>query len=81
MGRIGIDWVSAGVFLVATVISQIRVIPANLRYFVLAGACGAIAMYRFRIGAEGMNLGFVLLAAGLAVFYAVKGIGAGNRVR
>jgi uncharacterized membrane protein HdeD (DUF308 family) len=66
---IGIDWVAAGILLVAFVVSQIRSVPPSVRYGVIALACGAIAGYRLRMGATGLNLGFVILAAALAVYY------------
>jgi hypothetical protein len=69
---IGIDWVAAGILLVAFVVSQIRAVPASLRYVVIAVACAAIAIYRLRMGAEGFNLAFVILAAALAVYYLAR---------
>jgi len=71
---IGIDWVSLAIFVAAYAFSQLRSVPAPARYGVLAAACAAIAFYRLRRGggAEGANMIFVLLAGGLAVFYAVR---------
>lgn len=72
MGGVGIDWPSTLIFLGAYLFAQIRAVPAQLRYFVLAGACGVIAVMRLRGGAQGINLLFVALAAGLCVYYVVK---------
>jgi hypothetical protein len=70
--NIGIDWVSAGIFVAAYVFSQIKAVPASLRYGVLAAACLVIAGYRFRTAGVGINLALTGLAALLAVYYAYK---------
>lgn len=72
MGRIGIDWVSLGIFVVAYVIAQVRTIPIRVRYGVLAAACGAIALWRLKLGAVGINMAFVVLAGVLAAYYLVR---------
>lgn len=77
--RVGIDWVSAAIFVSAYVFSQIRAVPLGVRYGALAAACGAIAVYRLRMGAVGLNMAFVIIAAVLAVFYVFKAIRAGQR--
>jgi hypothetical protein len=69
---IGIDWVSAAIFVAAYLVSQIRTLPLAVRYGVLAAAFTAIALYRLRHGAFGYNLAFVGLGGVLAVYYAVR---------
>src|SRR5687768_11426145 len=76
---IGIDWVSLGIFVVAYAFAQVKAAPVRLRYAVLAGACGIIAAYRMRTGAQGINLVFVGLALALCVFYLIKAIRAAPR--
>ncbi|MFZ5469919.1 MAG: hypothetical protein ACOZIN_10830, partial [Myxococcota bacterium] len=61
--RLGVDWVSVGIFVVAYVVSQVRVLPVPVRYGALSGACGLIAVLRLRMGAAGVNLIFVGIAA------------------
>jgi hypothetical protein len=72
--RVGIDWVSLAIFVAAYAFSQLRTVPAPVRYGVLSAACAAIGVYRLRTGgsALGQNMLFVLLAGALAVFYAVR---------
>lgn len=70
--RLGIDYVSLALFLVAFVISQIRTLSLKVRYLVVAASCGAIAAYRLKMGAQGVNLAFVGVAAVLAVMYLVR---------
>ncbi|MBI3185930.1 MAG: hypothetical protein HYZ28_27660 [Myxococcales bacterium] len=77
--RVGIDWVSAGIFIGAFAFAQVRAIPIGIRYGVLAAACGAIAIYRLRIGASGVNMIFVVVAGALALYYAVRALRSGNR--
>lgn len=77
--RLGIDWVSAAIFLLALLFAQLRGVPIHLRYGGLAAACGAIALYRLRMGASGNNLIFVGLAAAFALYYAVKTFTSLNR--
>jgi hypothetical protein len=70
--NVGIDWVSTAIFIAAYLFAQVRTVPMKLRYGVLAGACVLIALFRLRGGAQGLNLVFVGIAGGLAVYYAVK---------
>ncbi len=72
--QVGIDWVSAAIFLAAFLFSQVKPVPIRVRYVVLAAACGAIAAYRLRGGAVGTNLAFVAIAAALAVYYVFRAI-------
>jgi hypothetical protein len=69
---LAIDWVSAGIFVAGYIISQVRSIPAPARYGVLAAACAFIAFRRLQMGAFGLNMAFVALAGGLAVYYGYK---------
>ena len=77
--NVGIDWVSAAIFVAAFLFSQIRAVPVRARYGVLALACGAIGAYRLRQGAVGPNMVFVGLAVALAVYYAFRAMRAGPR--
>jgi hypothetical protein len=77
--QVGIDWVSAAIFGVAFLISQIRAVPVRGRYSVLSLACGAIGGYRLRLGAAGPNMVFVGIAFALAVYYAFRAIRPGPR--
>lgn len=79
--QIGIDWVSMGIFLVAYALSQVNAIPIKLRYFVLAAACAAIAVYRMRWGMAGVNAIFTGLAVALAVYYVIRALGARDQPR
>jgi hypothetical protein len=77
--RVGIDWVAFGIFLAGYVIGQIRAIPLAVRYVALALSMMGIAGWRLRMGAAGINLAFVVIAAALGVFYLFKAIQAQNR--
>lgn len=77
--RLGIDWVSAGIFLVAFVLAQIRSIPAWIRYAGLSGACALIGLLRLRTVGVGANKLFVGLALGFAVLYGVRAMRALRR--
>ena len=77
--RIDIDYVSFAIFAGAFLFAQIRAVPVKVRYSGVALACAAIAVYRLRSGAAGVNLVFVGLAAALAVYYVYRAISAGPR--
>jgi len=77
--RLGIDYVSAAIFIAAFLFSQVRAVPVRVRYGVLALACGAIGAYRLQLGAVGPNMIFVGLALALAVYYAFRAMRAGPR--
>ena len=71
---IGIDWVSLLILVAAYAFAQVRTVPAALRYGVFAGAAALIALYKLRGGAAGANMIMVVIAAGLAIWYAVKAV-------
>ncbi len=77
--QVGIDWLAVVILAAAWGFSQIRAVPLQLRYWVFALACFAIAGYRLRMGAVGLNLIFVIVAAGLGVSYAVQALRARGR--
>ncbi len=77
--RIGIDWVAVVLLLGAYAFAQIRAVPVRVRYGVSAAAFGAIALFRLRAGATGLNLIVALVAAGFAVLYLIKAFQAGGR--
>ena len=70
--RLGIDYVSLIIFVAAYAFSQVKAVPVKIRYGVVAAAFAGIALYRLRIGAQGPNLIFVLVAAAFAVYYLVR---------
>ncbi len=74
MNGVGIDWVAVVVLGAAWLISTIRTIPLAIRNWVFALACFGIAGYRLYLGAQGMNLLFVVIAAVLGVQYAVRAL-------
>jgi hypothetical protein len=69
---VGIDWISAGIFLVAYVVSQMRTLSVRQRYLVLAIAMALITVRRFAFGFQGVNGIFTGIAAALCAFYAYK---------
>lgn len=71
---IGIDWVAVVVLGAAWIFSTIRTVPLALRYGVFALACFGIAGYRLYLGATGLNLLFVGIAAVIGVQYAVRAL-------
>lgn len=74
MNGVGIDWVAVVVLGAAWLILTIRTIPLAIRNWVFALACFGIAGYRLYLGAQGMNLLFVVIAAVLGVQYAVRAL-------
>ena len=71
--NLGIDWVSAGIFIVTYLFAQVRQVPVRVRYVVLALGCGAICAYRTQhFGTQGINFVITLVAAALGVYYLVK---------
>jgi hypothetical protein len=73
--NVGIDWVALCVIGAAMVIGQIRQIPGQVRYFILAGAFTVVAVYRLNQGfRDNFNLAMVALCAIFAVNYVIKGI-------
>lgn len=72
--NIGIDFVALAVIGVAMIIGQIRQVPPAMRFFVMAAAFGIIAVYRLRMGAQGFNLGIVVICAVFCVMNVVKGL-------
>ncbi len=77
--RIGIDYVSLVLFVIGWAVSRIPVLPLWARHAALAVACGLIAAWRISLGASGLNVVFVVLAAGLAVAYGVQALRARDR--
>lgn len=71
---IGIDWVAVVVLGAAWAFSNVRSVPLHVRHWVFAFACFGIAGYRLSRGAQGLNLLFVLIAAGIGVQYAVRAL-------
>jgi len=77
--QLGIDWVSAGIFLVAFVVGQLRSLSPRLRYLVWAIALGLITLLRLRLPLTDVNKVFTAFAAGLTLYYAYKAIKAPGR--
>ncbi len=71
---VGIDFVALCVIGAALIFGQIRQVPAQLRYFVMAAAFAIVALYRLRQGAVGFNLAIVVISAVFCVTYLVKGL-------
>jgi hypothetical protein len=74
---VGIDWVSAAIILGAFLFAQIRQVPPRIRYFGVAAALGAIAIYRFKtsgVGGTGVNQLMPFVALALCVYHVVKGL-------
>ena len=61
--HLGIDLFSMIVVGAAFILGQIRQIPAQVRFVIMGLACGVVAIYRFRMGADGFNLAVVIVAA------------------
>lgn len=74
MNGVGIDWVAVVVLGAAWVFSTIRSVPLSVRNWVFALACFGIAGYRLYLGATGLNLVFVAVAAVIGVQYAVRAL-------
>ncbi len=69
---IGIDWVSAAILLVGYGLSNFGTSSLKFRNLAMAVACLAVAGYRFSLGAQGLNLAMVGLAAVFGVMYLVR---------
>lgn len=69
---IGIDWVAVGLLLVAYAFSSASRASLAVKNGVFAVALLAIAGWRLRSGAQGMNLVIVAAAVVLAVTYAAR---------
>ncbi len=68
-----IDYVSAGILIVAYVLSQIRALPVRVRYGLMGGAFALIGVMRLRLGAGvGINLAVTAIAFALAIYYLVR---------
>lgn len=74
MAQIGIDFVALAIIGAAMVIGQIRQVPAQARYFIMAAAFGIVAVYRLRMGAVGFNLGVVVVCVIFAIMNVVRGL-------
>jgi hypothetical protein len=72
--RMGIDLFSLCVVGAAFILSQIRQIPAQLRYFILAAAFAVVAVYRFRRGADKLDFAVVAVAGIFCLMNLVKGM-------
>ncbi len=70
--RLGIDWVSTVIFLLAWAFSQVRTVSIRVRYGVLAGAYAAICGVRLQQQLIGFNLAVAAFAGALAVYYLVR---------
>lgn len=68
----GIDWVAVAVFGAAYAFSRVSRVSLALRHWVFAAACFGLAGYRLIKGAT--NMVFVLIMAGLGVWYVVQAI-------
>jgi len=77
--RLGIDWVASGAIFAAFLLSLVRVLPLNLRYFIIAAACFFVGVWRLRLGTTGYNAVFIGLAVVLGVTYLVRGFQAPKR--
>ncbi len=77
--RVGIDYVSLVLFVIGWAVSRIPVLPAWARHAALAVSCGLIAIWRASMGAAGLNVIFVVLAALLAVAYGAQALRARGR--
>lgn len=78
---IGVDWFAVVLLLGAWAFGQLQGVPVRYRYLVTAGALGAIALYRLRAGAFGINLVFVGIAAALSVWNLVRALQSSSRPR
>jgi len=74
MTRIGIDFVALCVIGAAMIFGQIRQVPAQVRYFVMAAAFAIVAVYRLKQGAVGFNLAIVVVCGIFCVSYLVKAL-------
>lgn len=71
---IGIDWVAVVVLGLAWGFSMVSAVPQHIRHWVFALACFGIAGYRLYLGAQGINLLFVVIAAAIGVQYAMRAL-------
>ncbi len=71
---IGIDWMAVAVLLVAYAFSRVSHASLATKNWVFAIALFAIAGWRLRSGAQGMNLAVVAAAAILGVTYVVQAL-------
>ncbi len=65
--RFGVDLFSMCVIGGAFILGQIRQIPAQLRFVIMALACGVVAVYRFQMGSDTFNRAVALIAALFAI--------------
>ena len=71
---IGIDWIAVGVLLVAYAFSRVSNASLAIKNWVFAVALFAIAGWRIRAGAQGLNLVIVAGAAILGATYVVQAL-------
>lgn len=71
---IGVDWIAVAILAAAWIFSNIRTVPVRFRHWVFALALFAIAGWRLRMGASGINLIFVGIAVALGIQYFVQGL-------
>jgi hypothetical protein len=71
---IGVDWIALALLVAAVAFSRLTAASVAVKHWAFAVALFAIAGWRLRAGAQGVNLVFVLVAAGLGVSYAVQGL-------
>lgn len=71
---IGIDWVAVVVLGAAWAFSNVRTVPLHVRYWVMALAFFAVAGHRLYLGAAGLNLVFVGLAALFGAQYVARAL-------
>lgn len=72
--QVGIDFVALAIIGAAMVVGQIRQIPAQFRYFIMAAAFAIVAVYRLRGGAVGFNMGIVIACVIFAIINVVRGL-------
>lgn len=72
--QVGIDFVALCVIGAAMVIGQIKQIPVQVRYFVMAGAFAIVAVYRLNQGAVGLNLAIVAACVIFAIANVVRAL-------
>ena len=72
--RVGVDWISLGIFAVVYGVSQVRTLPIRARYGVFAAGMAAIGIYRLSQGQAGVNAAIAAAALVMAVFYVFRAI-------
>ncbi len=74
MNGVGIDWVAVVILGAAWLFSTVKTVPLKVRNGVFALACFGIAGYRLAMGAQGVSLIFVAVAAIIGAQYAWRAL-------